>query len=144
MISNAEIRTILERHFSRRSEAESGASDEEWDRVQEYFSCQFPESFRLFMTIVTEYYFEGGLLSVASDGEIEGEDTLITTVELEREMGNWPIDAVPFYDVGNGDYYCLNGNEGPNSRVYYVYHEDRRVEIVKASFDDWIRGMPDY
>jgi hypothetical protein len=59
-------------------------------------------------------------------------------------IGNWNKNFIPFYGIGNGDYFCLNAKECPDSKVYYRYHEDLRMEEYSDSFEMWIKDLPDF
>lgn len=64
--------------------------------------------------------------------------------EDEMNYGDWNENMVPFYGIGNGDYFCMNTKEGENSRVYYYYHESGEYDVYSANFEEWIRGLSDF
>jgi hypothetical protein len=50
----------------------------------------------------------------------------------------WDSGLVPIYDLSNGDYHCFRASEGAASAVYFIRHEDDRIERVADSFAEWI------
>ena len=93
------------------------------------------------MEQVGEYWFEGGLLSISERNETPKRDTMVSVFESELAIGGWDVDLIPFYDVGNGDAYCVSRKNGC---VQYVRHEDRFAEQIADSFEGWIKMIPNY
>jgi hypothetical protein len=55
-------------------------------------------------------------------------------------FGEWNPDLIPFISVGNGDFSCLSAAKGPQSGVYYVYHEGDEEELT-TSFREWLERL---
>ena|SRR5215213_1799952 len=90
------------------------------------------------------YEFPGDILNVSKAGRHNGNDRIAFIYEFEREHGDWPEELIPFYGIGNGDYFALDRREGRNSAVYYRYHEDGHVERYSPDFAAWVRDLPDW
>lgn len=43
--------------------------------------------------------------------------------------------------MGNGDYFCLNANEGIDSKVYYVPHDGEPIKDADT-FEMWLKKLP--
>lgn len=98
----------------------------DWKYIEKKFGCQFPSEFKLFIEFMSEYSFPGDILNV-SNGKTNGNDTIEFTYDYEMQQGGWKEELIPFYSIGNGDYFCLLSNECPNSGVYYYSHEDTNM-----------------
>jgi hypothetical protein len=138
------IEAILTALFRTRMPRDAPPAPIEWEKLATHFGCQFPEDFVTFHEVVGRVWFEGELLRIGVDGELRGDDAIVSAYEAEKAIGGWPEDMVPFYSIGNGDYICLSAREGAASRVFCVYHEDRRQEVLHANVEDWIKRLPEY
>ncbi|MNV46366.1 SMI1 / KNR4 family protein [compost metagenome] len=118
-------------------------SQSDWINFENKFSCTFSNEFKNFIELMSQYSFPGDILNV-STGSTNGNDSIEFTYEYELSQENWNPDMIPFYSVGNGDYFCLSKMESPNSPVYYYYHEDFRTEYYSDSFENWIRELPEF
>jgi hypothetical protein len=136
-----EIGRRLAALFRKRTEPLRAPTASEWQALRASLGWTWPDDFFGFHSVVGDYWFEGELLGVAS---IDDSDTIAVAREAEVRIGGWPEDLVPFLAVGNGDYYCLARREGGSSGVYYVFHEDRRVEQLHDSFENWIERLDVY
>ncbi|MGE7022148.1 SMI1/KNR4 family protein [Solibacillus cecembensis] len=117
------------------------ASD--WERIEKKYKCKFPMEFRFFIDLMSEYSFPGGILNV-SHGKKNGNDTIEFTYDYEMKQGGWKEKLIPFYSVGNGDYFCLLSNECPNSGVYYYSHEHNNIEKDADNFEEWLNQLPNF
>lgn len=77
-------------------------------------------------------------------GTFSSNDAVAIAYDFEMENGSWNVDLIPFFSIGNGDYFCLSARAGRASPVFYVYHEDGRVEEYSQSFEEWLRGLPNF
>ncbi len=136
-----EIGTRLAALFSKRTTPLRAPTAEEWQVLRTSLAWTWPDDFFAFHNTVGDYWYEGDLLGVAP---IDGSDTIAVARDAEVGLGDWPEDLVPFEAVGNGDFFCLSRREGASSRVYYVYHEDRRIELLHESFADWLQRLDEY
>lgn len=118
-------------------------SNEDWNAIGSKFNCKFSDDFRFFIDLMSKYVFPGDIYNVAT-GKTNGNDSILFVYDYEMKGGNWNQDLIPFYGIGNGDYFCLNVKECPNSKVYYYYHEDSRIEKYNDSFDEWIKDLPNF
>ncbi|GAA0086295.1 hypothetical protein UT300007_27340 [Clostridium sp. CTA-7] len=55
--------------------------------------------------------------------------------------GNWNANIIPFYEIGNGDYFCISRLD---SKVYYYYDDKGKVEEYCDSFKTWIENLPNF
>lgn len=109
----------------------------EWEQLEGLFGCRFPAEFRMLHDLMAKYMFEGDYLYVAPT---DGEDDVASVYNYEKSLErNWPVELIPFYSVGNGDYLCLKSSECPDTAVYYIYHEDDSVELIHESLAAWIQ-----
>ena len=51
-------------------------------------------------------------------------------------------NLIPFYSIGNGDYFCLLADTCPKTGVYYYSHDDNSVVKEADSFEDWLKQLP--
>jgi len=89
---------------------------------------------------MTEYIFPGDILNI-SNGHTNGNDTIEFTYEYEMNEGFWKRELIPFYSIGNGDYFCLHSKECPESVVYYYSHEENNIEKESDSFEAWLNQL---
>lgn len=147
-MSRDEIDHLLGRLFRRRAEPAAPPTKEDWDDLRAKFGCDFSQKFMDFMELVPNYWFEGELYTVAVDCRSAGDASIAQVFDAEVEMEAqgglaWDADLIPFYGVGNGDYWCLSAKLGEASAVYYVYHEDGHAEKETTDFSDWLLSLPE-
>ena len=138
-----EVREILSQNLEKEFEQIDQASEADWNKLQQRMQTRFPESYRWFIELMTEYSFPGDILNIQESGQTNGNDSISLIYDSEFRESEHPW-LIPFYSIGNGDYFCLDSREKENSAVYYVYHEDGRVSCEKPSFEDWLRSLPDF
>jgi hypothetical protein len=80
----------------------------------------------------------------APDAKTNGNDTIVTIYQSEKNIGSWPDYLLPFYGIGNGDYFALDTREGDKSAVYFRSHTDGSVVRYAESFGAWINKLPDF
>lgn len=117
------------------------ASD--WEKIEKKFGCQFPSEFKFFIELMSEYSFPGDILNV-SNGRTNGNDTIEFTYDYEMKQGGWKKELIPFYSIGNGDYFCLLSNECPNTGVYYYSHEEANINKEVNNFEEWLKQLPTF
>src|SRR5271166_1583779 len=93
---------------------------------------------------MSEFAFPGDIYKVSGGGRTNGNDLIEAVYEHERKLSDWPEDLIPFYGIGNGDYFAISKKEGALTGVYYRYHEDGRVERCSDSFEAWLAGLPSF
>jgi hypothetical protein len=133
-----EIDSLLNEIFPTESEPLAAPTTTDWEEIKTFFSTEFPEDFVFFMELIGNYCIKGELLRISEKNNISGIDTIVSAVLAERTVGNWPENLIPFFSVGNGDYYCLT--KGLAARVVYIYHEDRSMELLHDSFELFLKN----
>ena len=121
---------------------------QDWEVLERKFNCSFPPEFVSFVEVITDYNLPG-MLNVTREGRVYGgktygEPTLDWSYDHEMSFGTWNPDLIPFIDESTGDYFCLSASEGPQSGVYYVYHEDNSVERLTDSFPEWLERLEEF
>jgi hypothetical protein len=139
-----EIETILGGVLPRESPPFDKPTNEHWRRLEAKFQTSFPEDFVLFYELMTGFSFPGDILNIQPEGKTNGNDDIGFVYDLEMRSENWDSQMIPFYSIGNGDYFCLSSKEGKDSKVYYRYHEDGRYEPYSSSFTEWIKDLPEF
>ena len=118
-------------------------SASDWGNIEKKFGCQFPSEFKFFIELMSEYSFPGEILNV-SNGNTNGNDTIEFTYDYEMKQGGWKEELIPFYSIGNGDYFCLLANECPNTGVYYYSHEETNIDKEANNFAEWLKQLPTF
>lgn len=118
-------------------------SNADWRRLEARFGCRLDEPFKEFMALMSRFEFPGEILNV-STGRTNGNDPIELVYDLECRWPEWDPDMIPFFAIGNGDYFCLNRVECPSSNVYYRYLERVSFEKYSRSFEEWVMQLPQY
>jgi hypothetical protein len=137
----AEIESILRQLLPQETNSYDFPADADWQSLESMFNCQFGDDFKAFISLMSKYHFPGDILNV-STGRTNGNDTISFSYEFEMKLGEWDCKMIPFYSIGNGDYFCLKSDECPSSRVYYYYAEIRKFAEYSDSFEKWIHDLP--
>lgn len=119
-MTKEEIANILDGILEKEQENLKTPSKSDWENIEKKFGCQFPIEFRYFIDLMSEYTFSGDILNV-SNGKTNGNDTIEFTYNYEMKQGGWKEELIPFYSIGNGDYFCHHANECPNT-VSIIIH----------------------
>ncbi|REK18545.1 MAG: SMI1/KNR4 family protein [Planctomycetota bacterium] len=139
-----EIRSVLVTCLSPEIPGFQPPTDLEWQSFENRFSCRFPSEMRDFIDLMAEYAFPGDILNVGA-GPNNGNDTVELAYDLEiKENPTWSAEMVPFYSIGNGDYFCVSSLQCPDSPVYYYYAERGRFEEYSPSFEKWVLDLPQF
>lgn len=139
-----EMSDLLATILSREQVVFDPPSDADWESLETKFRCKFSDDFRNFISLMATYCFPGDIFNVSS-GQTNGNDPIQLVYDLEvANNPHWDADMIPFYGIGNGDYFCLNSEEGPQSRVYYYYADRGSTEVYSNSFEDWAKGLPGF
>ena len=117
-------------------------SEDDWQALEARFKTTFPAEFKIFIELMSEFSFPGDIYNVTDFARGNGNDSIWVVYENEILHSNWPESLVPFYGIGNGDYFALNAREGKDSAVYYRCHESGRIEKYCFSFEDWLNKLP--
>lgn len=114
---------------------------EDWDFLRAKFNTDFSPEFVAFIDLMAIYAFPGEILNVARGGCTNGNDQITTVYEAENTSDRWNRDMIPFYAIGNGDYFCLSACSGQHSPIFYHYHENGRDEKFADSFEMWLKNL---
>ncbi len=78
----------------------------DWDKLEKQIKFVFPETFKAFIELMSEYSFPGDIYNVLEDNN-NGNDTILDIYKYESEYSEWDKNMIPFYGIGNGDYFCI-------------------------------------
>ena len=143
-MTEGQVREILRKHLRKESEGIYKPTNEDWDALRKKFKCEFPDSFRSFLNLMSEYCFEGDILNIIDHEGNNGNDTIALTYDSLIKDGVWNEQMIPFFFIGNGDYFCLSSSESENTSVYYFYHEDGSYEKEYESFEEWLEDIEEF
>ncbi|UTR16755.1 SMI1/KNR4 family protein [Salipaludibacillus sp. LMS25] len=138
-----EISNLLDAILDKNPENLDTPSASDWEYIEKKFGCQFPLEFKFFIELMSVYSFPGDILNV-STGKTNGNDTIKLTYDYEMKQEGWKEKLIPFYSIGNGDYFCLLSNECPNTGVYYYSHEEANIDKEADDFEEWLKQLPDF
>lgn len=136
-----EIRSLLKTVLDQEASQLDVPSEGDWASLAAALGASFPPEFKAFIELMAEFSFPGDIYNVSASGRTNGNDTIATVYANERQHNGWPEELIPFYGIGNGDYFALGAKDGA---VYYRYHEDGRVERYNDSFEAWLRKLPGF
>jgi hypothetical protein len=142
-MSPQEMEEILQSLLARETSTLDSPSSTDWQQLESKFGCKFGEDFKTFIGLMSRYSFPGDILNVSS-GKTNGNDSIELTYDLERQGSAWNPAMIPFYAIGNGDYFCINKDECPSSQVYYFYAERPAFERYSNSFGEWVAHLPQF
>lgn len=119
-------------------------TSEEWDALETKHACTFPVELRYFIELMAKYDFPGDILNVGN-GANNGNDSIDTCYDYESKSNHrWLPEMIPFYSIGNGDYFCVSAERGLQSQVFYFYAERGEFAEYSESFESWIAGLPQF
>ena len=136
-----EVEKLLISVLDKETESLESPSANDWIKIEGKFGCQLPNEFKCFIELMAEYVFPGDILNVSS-GKTNGNDTIEFTYDCEMNEGIWQEELIPFYSIGNGDYFCIHSEECPGSAVYYYAHDELIVEKETENFEEWLNQLP--
>ena len=135
-----EIESILATILEKETDTLDKPTVEEWQELSTKFKCSFSDEFRYFIELMSLWSFPGDIYNV-SKGNNNGNDTIEDVYNHEMKNGNWKANMIPFYGIGNGDYFCINTLD---SKVYYYYDDKGEVDEYCDSFKIWIEDLPNF
>lgn len=135
-----EIETILKSCLVKEDVEFDKPTEHEWDELANITNCNFSKEFKIFIELMSVWMFPGDIYNVATQNN-NGNDTIITVYNHELKYGDWKKDMVPFYGIGNGDYFCISASD---SKVYYYYGDEERFEEYCDNFEMWINQLPEF
>ena len=137
-----EMRSVLGECLSPEKPGFQSPTDLEWQSLERRFSCRFPTAMRDFIDLMAEYAFPGDILNIGA-GPNNGNDTIERTYDFEsRENPSWSSGMVPFYSIGNGDYFCVSSPQCPDSPVFYYHAEPGHFEEYSPGFEKGVFDLP--
>lgn len=139
-----EIRKCLEPILEVETDGLDIPTEAEWLCLESKLKTKFGTEFRSFIELMAEFSFPGDILNVSSDGNTNGNDDIALVYQDEIKNGRWNEDMIPFYSIGNGDYFCLSAKEGAQSPVFYYYHENGSFSQEYDGFAEWLNALPDF
>lgn len=110
------------------------------EKLSDQFNYSFNDEFKYFTELMSLWAFPGDIYNV-SKGKTNGNDTIEEVYNHEMNSGNWDSNMMPFYGIGNGDYFCLHILE---SKVYYYYHDTESFKEYCDTFKTWIEDLPNF
>lgn len=135
-----EIEKILATCLCKEIEEYEYPTEENWKQLEIMLNCKFCDEFKIFINLMSKYSFPGDMYNVTNKHN-NGNDTILCVYEHESKYSEWNKNMIPFYGIGNGDYFCINKE---NAAVYYYYSDKLEFEFYIASFGDWIIDLPDF
>ncbi|MEI4803804.1 SMI1/KNR4 family protein [Bacillus sp. NPDC077411] len=135
-----EVESILATVLEREAEILDKPTNEEWKELSDKFNYSFSDEFKCFIELMSIWSFPGDIYNV-SKGNTNGNDTIEEVYNHEMSNNNWNSNMIPFYGIGNGDYFCLHVLE---SKVYYYYDDKGKFEEYCDSFKVWIEDLPNF
>lgn len=137
-----EIKTMFDSLLNKETEQLDIPTKEEWDSLSKKLDCIFNSDFIFFIELMSKYSFPGDILNV-STRRTNGNENIGIIYDYEVNTEDWDADMIPFYGVGNGDYFCINRKESFKSPVYYFYHDYIKFEKHTNSFNEWLKKVPE-
>lgn len=142
-MSYADIESVLQHLCQPESPPCDAPTEADWQSLESRFGCRFGDAFKSFIALMSKYQFPGDILNV-STGRTNGNDSVLVAYQHEMHGDGWDSAMIPFYAIGNGDYFCLSRTECPSSRVFYYYAEIQAFEPHCDSFEQWILDLPSF
>ncbi len=139
-----EMRSVLSGVLKRETQILDGPTEKDWMVLKEKFQCDFDTDFQYFISLMSEFAFPGDIFNV-SNGRTNGNDSITLVFDFEvAHNPDWDCKKIPFFGIGNGDYYCLDSSECPKSLVYYYYHDQDCFKEHSSTFEEWVRAIPEF
>lgn len=143
-MTNEEIRQVLDTCLERELPGFEPPSLEDWQSLENRFACRFPAEMRDFIDLMAEYEFPGEIFNVGARPN-NGNDTIEFSYDFEsKENPTWAAEMIPFYSIGNGDYFCVSSLQCPETPVFYYYAEQGRFKHYSDRFEKWIEALPQF
>ncbi|MGX4601810.1 SMI1/KNR4 family protein [Faecalimicrobium sp. JNUCC 81] len=135
-----EIEDILKTLLEKETDKLDKPTDKEWQELSKKFNYSFKKEFKYFIELMSEWSFPGDIYNVSKENN-NGNDTIEDVYNHEIESGNWNANMIPFYGIGNGDYFCINVMD---SKVYYYYSDKDKFEEYCNNFKTWIEDLHNF
>lgn len=138
-MNDKEIELILQGCLQEEAEIYEYPTAEDWERLESQINCEFCEEFKCFINLCAKYVFPGDIYNVKSDNN--GNDMILDVYKHECSYPEWDDNMIPFYGIGNGDYFCIHKG---NRKIYYFYADRLEFEWYMDTFGEWILDLPDF
>lgn len=135
-----EIENILKTLLDKETDKLDKPTEEEWQEMGERFNYVFEKEFKYFIELMSEWSFPGDIYNVSKENN-NGNDIIEDVYNHEMENGNWKENMIPFYGIGNGDYFCINTED---SKIYYYYEDKNKFEEYCNNFKTWIEDLHNF
>lgn len=135
-----EIQYILSTILEKETDTLDKPTEAEWKKISNKFNYSFSNEFKYFTELMTSWSFPGDIYNV-SNGKNNGNDTIEDVYDYEIRSGKWNEKMIPFYGIGNEDYFCISMLD---SKIYYYYHDREEFEEYCDSFKAWIEDLPNF
>ena len=116
----------------------------EWASLEAELGTAFPPDFKRLLEVLSDFEFPGDIYNVSSAQPSNGNDLIADVYAFERGQGALPEWMVPFYGIGNGDYFCLDRRTGAQSAVFFWDHGAASEAAYSPSVEAWIASLPDF
>lgn len=135
-----EIEKILSSILDKEAYTYDKPTSTDWLSLSKYLNYSFSDDFKYFIELMTYWSFPGDIYNVSREHN-NGNDSIKDVYDHEMVHGNWNKDMIPFYGIGNGDYFCISTL---GDKVYYYYHDKLKFEEYCVTFEDWIKKLPNF
>ena len=125
-----ELHSLVKLRFQKSQFPEPAFGNDDLARIERHFECSMPESFGAFRALIGIYRIEGEHLPY--------EEMVAVAVAEKSANSLWEDDFIPFFALGNGDYLCLRRSECPESKVYFVPHDEPKISTLHRTFDEYL------
>ena len=138
-MTRIEIEEVLKKCLCCEDEEFDFPTSDEWLQLEQSLNCTFCSEFKCFIDLMSKYSFPGEIFNI-KEIDNNGNDTIAIVYQHELKYGNWKKEMVPFYGIGNGDYFCISALD---SKVYYYYGDMESYEEYCDNFEMWINRLPE-
>ena len=135
-----EIENILADSLEKENENYGITTEDEWQILSNKIGIKFNNDFKYFIKLMSYWSFPGDIYNVSKTNN-NGNDTIEEVYFQELKNGDWNINMIPFYGIGNGDYFCLNKTD---EQVYYYFADKEKYEVYCNSFENWIKELRNF
>lgn len=135
-----QIENILSKLLDKEHNLYDVPTEAEWNDLSKILNVNFTQEFKYFISLMSFWSFPGDIFNV-SNGKTNGNDSIAFVYKFELDNNeNWDPNMIPFYGIGNGDYFCINYNNS----VYFYDHEQNAFEKYFDTFELWIKDLPTF
>jgi len=135
-----EIEEILKICIDKEEKEYAIPTAKDWEKLESQLDYTFSETFKSFIELMSKYSFPGDIYNVLEDNN-NGNDTIIYIYKDESQYPEWDKNMIPFFGIGNGDYFCVCKT---NNKIYYFYHDILSFEEYSENMEEWIMELPDF